>query len=178
MMQIRKRLVDGDSHTTVQQELQMNKRTYFRYVKRIFEDDRKALQEKNQEELQRQLVILSDRYNFIYQELRSIATDTTQSAEDRMSALHSMASLALTISRLSADAPTITAVQLRKLEAVRTGALYFGDLRAHLPPIWQPEQLPFTTSNYPPEQEGERERERENGDARDNDEEEQERRDW
>ncbi len=124
-MQIRKRLVDGESHDTIQQELGLNRRTYFRYVKKAFEDDRRALQEKNQEELQRQLVILRDRYSSILQELRTIAIDTTQTAADRMNALHAMASLSLTISKLYGDAPTISIMQARKLKALKEGPLTF-----------------------------------------------------
>jgi hypothetical protein len=125
LTQIRNRLIDGASHGTLQEEFGLNKRTYFRYVRKIFEDDRKVLQEKNQEELERQLVILHERYFFILGELKRIATDQNQTAQDQMQALHSMASLSLTISKLFGDSPAIAALQLRKLKALKEGPISF-----------------------------------------------------
>ena len=125
MLEIRRLVTEGYNYEQIREVLGIPRRSFYRYLNRVFEDDRRALQEKNSEELQRQLCILQDRYSSILQELRTIATDTTQSAADRMDALHSMASLSLTIAKLYGDAPTISAMQARKLKAIKEGPLTF-----------------------------------------------------
>lgn len=87
-----------------------------------------------------------------------------------MEALHAMASLSLTISRLYGDAPAISALQARKLKALKEGPLTFFREGFAIPStyvanqnyIWggraKPlEELSTTTQLEEPEQEEEEE---------------------
>jgi uncharacterized protein YerC len=140
MLEIRRLVVEGHSYDQIQQTLGLSKRTFYRYLNRVFEEDKRVLEEKNYEELMRQLVILRDRYNENYQLLRAMATDPKVKPYDKLHILGAMKVLADTIVRLYRDAPALSIVQRRKLEGLENGVLYFDNMRASLGPagVWPP----------------------------------------
>jgi hypothetical protein len=116
--------------------LGLSKRTFYRYLNRVFEEDKRVLEKENYKEVMIQVVILRDRYNKIYQHLQAIATDPKVKASDRMHALAAMKELSDATARLHRDAPLLSIVQKRKLSALKKGSLTFmmGDERLRLPP--------------------------------------------
>lgn len=177
MLEMRKLIIEGHSYNEIQDILGLSKRTFYRYLQHIFATDKRALEAQNTEQLMFHMTILENRYNSIYRELSSIATDRQQTAEDRMTALHAMASLSLTISKLHRDAPVISVLQARKLKALKDAdaPLYFrgGDDSLFLPSIYRGGARPLppfaeaAASQEQEQQEEELEQEEENGDVRD-----------
>jgi hypothetical protein len=137
MTQIRKRLVDGQDNDTIAKELGLNRRTYFRLVKRIFDSDRKRLEKQDATEMMREASIMLERYNDIYRQLKQISEDPQVKASDRMFALAAMSENARARVNFFRDSPALPMLQRRRLEALMNGALSFG-LRSNLP---QPLQL-------------------------------------
>lgn len=141
MLEIRKLVVDGHSYDDIQQVLGLSKRTFYRYLKRVFEDDKRVLEKENHDEIMNQVAILKERHNKIYQYLQAIATDPKVRAYDRMYALAAMKELSDATARLYRDAPGISIVQKRKLLAMKTGSLFLAENeRLRLPPVfnWSP----------------------------------------
>jgi hypothetical protein len=128
---------EGNTYDQIMEITGLPRRTFYRYLNRVFAEDKKALQERNQEELMTQLCILRDRYNENYQLLRGIATDPKVSAYDRIHTLAAMKVLSDTIMKLHNDAPAFSIIQRRKLEGLEKGALYFENIKARLPPVFE-----------------------------------------
>ena len=123
MMEIRRRLVDGENNDTIQQALGLNRRTYFRLAKRVFQDDIKVLAQANEKQIMRQLVIHLERTNNIYQHLQSIATDTSINAEYRIEACRDMFKVSSVLVESYGLAPAVAMNQRRKLAAMAGGIL-------------------------------------------------------
>jgi hypothetical protein len=154
-LEVRRLVVEGHNYDQIQEILGLSKRTFYRYLNRVFEDDKRVLDEKNYEELMRQLVILRDRYNENYQLLRAMATDPKVKPYDKLHILGAMKVLADTIVRLYRDAPALSIVQRRKLEGLENGVLYFDNMRASLRPAgfnWSPLPGPTTPVDEPSSQ--------------------------
>jgi hypothetical protein len=146
MLEIRRLVVEGHNYDQIQEVLGLSKRTFYRYLNRVFEDDKRVLEEKNYEELMRQLVILRDRYNENYQLLHAMATDPKVKPYDKLHILGAMKVLSDTIVRLYRDAPGLSIVQRRKLEGLEKGVLYFDNMKASLRPAGSWSSLPTTSS--------------------------------
>jgi hypothetical protein len=162
MIEIRRLVVDGHSYDDIQQALGLTKRTFYRYLKRVFEDDKRILEQQNHTEVMRQVVILHDRYNKILKYIEAIATNEKVRAYDRLHALFAMKGLSDAIARLYRDAPALSIVQKRKLEAMKTGSLFFEAEKARLLPVyndWSPygNNLPPSPSSEEEEEEEEEE---------------------
>lgn len=157
MIEIRRRVVNGDSYYDIQQELNLNRRTFYRYLQRVFEEDNRALKRTNGEEVLLQAAIAKERFNEIYQILKGIATSPQDyqnvTAEDRLAACHAMASLSQALIHLYQQAPAYVAAQKRKLLAIkRQGELseigkYQQQNNGRLPPILQ---FPLSLPPQPP----------------------------
>jgi hypothetical protein len=127
MIQLRKLIVAGEDYDSIQQQLKISRRTFFRYLKKVFESDKKALEEGSHDELMHQISILTHRYTRIFQRLQSIGDDEGQTAEDRMQALHAAASIAYEILNIYRNAPVKTIIQRRKLAALKEGVPFSED---------------------------------------------------
>jgi DNA invertase Pin-like site-specific DNA recombinase len=60
MLEIRRLVVDGHSYDDIQQVLGLSKRTFYRYLNRVFEEDKRVLEKENYKEVMIQVVILRD----------------------------------------------------------------------------------------------------------------------
>ncbi len=90
MTQIRELLIKGRSHNYIQTSLGLNRRTYFRIAKKVFEDDRKRLSKATEEQMMDQLSIHIERANAIYETLESISKDSSIDPEYRIEACNHM----------------------------------------------------------------------------------------
>ncbi len=180
MADIRRLICEGYNYDYVMTQLSLNKRTFYRLLNKVFEQDRKALELYNYEELLRQLCILRERYNQHYMLLRSMAEDPKNNVADRLNTIASMQQLADTLMRLHRDSPALIVVQQKKLEGLQKGSIHFEDMitRERLRPagVWLPmsQQQAEQEQVEPeePEEPEEEEQEPANGDARENEEEE------
>ena len=92
LLTIREMPIAGHSYNDIIAQLggQISDRTFWRYVKRIFQQDIRNLQRTTDEQMMRQVAIHVERCNTIYRKLESIAADTTINAEYRLNALSDM----------------------------------------------------------------------------------------
>jgi AraC-like DNA-binding protein len=152
MLEIRRRIVDGEGYDTIQQQLGLSKRTFYRYLQHVFREDRKVLTDINRQEVVTQGCILIDRLNDIYRTLREIATDKAAKPHERMAALAGMAELSRSIVRTYIEAPTLVAVQKRKLADAEHGEelsfieRYRRENNGQLPPV---SSFPLLTEEAP-----------------------------
>jgi hypothetical protein len=120
MLEIRRMIVEGNSHAEIQSKLNLPKRTYFRYLNATYDKDRQILSKVNENEVMTQAAILRDRYTDIYQTLDEISKDRTIHAEQRISACITRAQVSKNITRIYTEAPTFIAIQVRKKEQEAT----------------------------------------------------------
>lgn len=148
MLEIRRLVVDGHNYEEIQEALGIPKRTFYRYLKKVFEDDKRALEKQNVDEMMREVAILLERYNTIYRELQGIATDPKVRASDRMYALAAMSENAKGRVNFFRDAPALSIVQKRKLLAIKEGVVVTGEGggKLRLPPVF--DSLPDRYHDY------------------------------
>ena len=114
MITLRKMVVEGKSFEECQQVLGISRRTFYRYLKSLFEQDRQSLIKLNESEIIRQANILKARYLSIYETLTSISKDTSIDPEARLNACAALAELSRSIALIYSQAPAFIAAQNRK----------------------------------------------------------------
>ena len=96
----------GESHNQIQQQLGLNERTYWRYWKAAFAEDRARLfSTVSTEEVQTQFAIGEARLTDIYRNLHEMGQDTDLDAVDRRQAENMAAEVAVGLLRLYQDGP-------------------------------------------------------------------------
>jgi ACT domain-containing protein len=125
MLEIRKRVIDGESYEDIQQQLGLSKRTFYRYLQNVFKEDKKVLEIQNVDEVKTQVAILRERYNQIYRNLHGIATNEQNKPSERMEALQGMAAVSKLIVSMHKDAPVALINHERKLSAIKKEGLTF-----------------------------------------------------
>jgi hypothetical protein len=163
MSDLRRLVVEGRNYDECQQILGLSKRTFYRYLAKLFEEDKRLLTEQNHDELLRQTSILLQRYTKILQALESMAEDQNITATERLAVLSAQMQVSRSILNVYRDAPALSIVQQRKLQGLQHGFLRFDDMQAHIPPSlpewWVGRAYP--PDSREPEQEQEQEQEQE-----------------
>jgi hypothetical protein len=104
--EIRRLVVAGESHNQIQQQLNLNERTYWRYWKAAFAEDRaRLISTVTAEEVQTQVAIGQARLTDIYRNLHEMGQDRDLDAVDRREAEDMAAEVALGLLRLYQDGP-------------------------------------------------------------------------
>ena len=104
--EIRRLVVAGESHNQIQQQLNLNERTYWRYWKAAFAEDRARLfSTVSTEEVQTQFAIGEARLTDIYRNPHEMGQDTDLDAVDRRQAENMAAEVAVGLLRLYQDGP-------------------------------------------------------------------------
>ena len=104
--EIRRLVVAGESHNQIQQQLNLNERTYWRYWKAAFAEDRaRLISTVTAEEVQTQVAIGQARLTDIYRNLHEMGQDRDLDAVDRREAEEMAAEVALGLLRLYQDGP-------------------------------------------------------------------------
>ena len=96
----------GESHNQIQQQLNLNERTYWRYWKAAFAEDRARLfSTVSTEEVQTQFAIGEARLTDIYRNPHEMGQDTDLDAVDRRQAENMAAEVAVGLLRPYQDGP-------------------------------------------------------------------------
>ena len=104
--EIRRLVVAGESHNQIQQQLNLNERTYWRYWKAAFAEDRARLfSTVSTEEVQTQFAIGEARLTDIYRNLHEMGQDADLDAVARREAEDMAAEVAIGLLRLYQDGP-------------------------------------------------------------------------
>jgi hypothetical protein len=106
MREIRRLVVNGVSYCDIWQRLEISKRTFYRYLRVVFDYDERVMNERiGEDEFMRQMVILRDRLNKMYQECEAIATDSTVNGQARVNALNLAGEVAISIVKIHREVP-------------------------------------------------------------------------
>jgi hypothetical protein len=105
MIEIRRRVVEGQTYEQIMRDLHLPERTFFRCLNAVFEKDRKQMDQVNSEEVMNQIVILRDRLSRIYGECQGIAQDKEVDGYARVKALHLAAEISVAIVKLHREVP-------------------------------------------------------------------------
>ena len=106
MIEIRRKVIEGESYAKIMRDLRIPERTFFRYLDAVFAHDRQVMKRINEQEVMNQLVILHDRFTNLYQDCRALANNKDIDGIARVKAFQLTADFAIYITRLYAEAPS------------------------------------------------------------------------
>jgi hypothetical protein len=121
LIEMERLIVSGFSHRQIQQWLGIPKATYQRYLRALFEEDKKILEARRKEDVLTVYAILKARLQEMFQEgFKIIRSDTTTNA-DKLHALEYVGQVAVILTRVNLEAPITLA--WNKEQAQRQGEL-------------------------------------------------------
>ena len=95
MQDIRDLIIEGHPYEKIMQQLQIPRRTFYRYLNAVFKDDRRLLAENiDDTEFMNQMAICKDRLLEQRRDLLEMAHDSSIDPSDRISAHHLIAEIA------------------------------------------------------------------------------------
>ncbi len=107
---IRSMMLDGATNTTIMATLNIPKRTFYRYMDKIYQEDRVELAKKNTETLATHILFLRERLMQSIKNCQNMALDPAISAKERIEAERLKIDASVAIARLEAEGTTITQV--------------------------------------------------------------------
>jgi hypothetical protein len=113
---IRRMMLDGTTNTEIMATLNIPQRTFYRYMDKIYQEDRIELAKKNKETLATHILLLRERLMQSIKNCQNIALDPTVSAKDRIEAERLKIDASVAIARLEREGTTITQISQYKHE--------------------------------------------------------------
>jgi hypothetical protein len=113
-LEMEKMIVAGNSPSQIMSWLKISRRTYFRYFRQLFREDKAILQAKREEDVMTSYAVLKGRLSQLYQDARKIIESDSSSDGDRLSAMDFAANISVALGRLSIEAPVALFLQTPK----------------------------------------------------------------
>jgi hypothetical protein len=107
---IRSMMLDGATNTKIMSTLNIPQRTFYRYMDKIYQEDRIELAKKNRETLATHVLFLRERLMQSIRNCQNIALDPKVSAKDRIEAERLKLETSIAIVKLEVEGTTITQV--------------------------------------------------------------------
>lgn len=107
---IRNMMLDGATNTKIMSTLNIPQRTFYRYMDKIYQQDRIELAKKNKETLATHILFLRERLLQSIRNCQNIALDPKVSAKDRIGAERLKLETSIAIVKLEVEGTTITQV--------------------------------------------------------------------
>ena len=107
---IRNMMLDGATNTKIMSTLNIPQRTFYRYMDKIYQEDRIELAKKNRETLATHILLLRERLMQSIRNCQNIALDPKVSAKDRIQAERLKLETSIAIVKLEVERTTITQV--------------------------------------------------------------------
>jgi hypothetical protein len=107
---IRNMMLDGATNTKIMSTLNIPQRTFYRYMDKIYQQDRIELAKKNRETLATHVLFLRERLMQSIRNCQNIALDPKVSAKDRIEAERLKLETSIAIVKLEVEGTTITQV--------------------------------------------------------------------
>ena len=107
---IRSMMLDGATNTNIMSTLNIPQRTFYRYMDKIYQEDRIELAKKNRETLATHILLLRERLMQSIRNCQNIALDPKVSAKDRIQAERLKLETSIAIVKLEVERTTITQV--------------------------------------------------------------------
>jgi hypothetical protein len=103
-------MLDGATNTRIMTTLNLPQRTFYRYMDKIYQEDRIELAKKNRETLATHILFLRERLVQSIKNCQNIALDPKVSAKDRIEAERLKLEASIAITKLEVEGTTITQV--------------------------------------------------------------------
>jgi hypothetical protein len=107
---IRHMMLDGANNSEIMAALDIPQRTFYRYMDKIYKEDRIELANKNKETLATHILLLRERLMQSIKNCQNIALDSTVSAKERIEAERLKIDASVAIARLEREGTTISQV--------------------------------------------------------------------
>lgn len=107
---IRNMMLDGATNIRIMSALNIQQRTFYRYMDKIYQEDRIELAKKNKETLATHILFLRERLLQSIRNCQNIALDPKVSAKDRVEAERLKIDASIAIAKLEVEGTRITQV--------------------------------------------------------------------
>jgi DNA-binding CsgD family transcriptional regulator len=108
LTEIRQKMLEGANNKEIIESLSISKRTFYRYMDKIYNQDKEELQGKNEKVSATTINLRKDRLLHLLQNCSDIAEDPKVSAEDRIKADWARRDIVLDLLKLKFEGPTPT----------------------------------------------------------------------
>jgi hypothetical protein len=108
MQDIRNLIIEGHPYNVIMEQLHIPRRTFYRYLSALFEDDRRLIAENvSDEEFLNQMAVARDRLLEQRRDLLEMTRDPNIDPADKISAHHLIAEIAAAVLRIYEGGPAI-----------------------------------------------------------------------
>src|SRR6266487_1129965 len=111
LSEIRRQMLDGSTNFEIMSNLNIPERTFYRYMRKIYEEDKSELAKENNKTLVTHTFLHRDRLLYTLQNCSSIATDTKYSVKDRIEAERLKVDVSLELLKLASEGPMIAQIK-------------------------------------------------------------------
>jgi hypothetical protein len=120
MGEIRRLVIAGYPYQQIWQQLGISQRTFYRYLKAVFENDREVISQRVlNDEVLTQTAIVLERFNSMFRSLQEMTNDKTIDPFARIDAQKLSGEVALAIIKIYRLAPVAVVSDLRKVASLR-----------------------------------------------------------
>jgi hypothetical protein len=117
MVTIRKLIADGYLHRDIMQQLKLPPRTYYRYLRDVYEHDSQLLREQNNADmLALEISLLVDRLKATSRTLDAIVSSPKTTVRQKIAAANAKCKIAVAILRVQYEGPLIVRKVLRHID--------------------------------------------------------------
>jgi predicted transcriptional regulator len=114
LSEIRRQMLDGATNTEIMSNLNIPQRTFYRYMHKIYEEDKLELAKENNKTLVTHIFLHRDRLLYTLQNCSSIASDTNYSVKDRIEAERLKVDVSLDLLKLASEGPMMAQIKQYK----------------------------------------------------------------
>jgi len=111
LSEIRRQMLDGATNTEIMRDLNIPERTFYRYMRKIYEEDKTELAKENNKTLVTHIFLHRDRLLYTLQNCSSIATDTNYSVKDRIEAERLKVDVSLDLLKIASEGPMMAQIK-------------------------------------------------------------------
>ena len=116
LLEIRNLMLEGSTNSEIMAALDIPQRMFYRYMDKIYEQDKAELESKSKQSLATNMFLLRDRLNQTIKNCREIAVDTTVDAKDRIEAERTKIDASIALAPLEREGPTTMTQVNRQLQ--------------------------------------------------------------
>jgi hypothetical protein len=111
LSEIRRQMLGGATNGEIMKNLNIPQRTFYRYMHRIYEEDKVELAKENNKTLVTHIFLHRDRLLYTLQNCTSIATDPKYSIKDRIEAERLKVDVSLDLLKLASEGPMMAQIK-------------------------------------------------------------------
>jgi DNA-binding CsgD family transcriptional regulator len=111
LSEIRHQMLDGATNSEIMSNLNIPQRTFYRYMRKIYEEDKLELAKENNKTLVTHIFLHRDRLLYTLQNCSSIATNSSYSVKDRIEAEKLKVDVSLDLLKLASEGPMMAQIK-------------------------------------------------------------------